>query len=434
MRKPGPARSVVLLIAGLSAFAGMTARGERTGPSDRTLQNGSAFIYHRDSASAVSILGIVIGGGRAAEPEGKQGLSNLVTRLTLEIPDSDKVQDLMSQSTRMRTSVEEDYALIVIESLSSHFEEALKTASTIILDPLFSGLRIDFIKESMGHQAKLEQDDAIRAGRTAALRAFFGPSGYGASAYGSEDSLKAIGKNDIRRFYEDRFRAGNTAFIVVSDIEETRIEGWLLKYFSKLPPGTAPEAASLPPPSLKEKEIALDKETKQTFISIVFPLPALSLETYALGELVETALGKGVGSRLWPLRSKDRLAYNVGVRATAGRAGGVLEAFLETDRAKAAAALESLQKTIEEFVSSGFSEEELRTAKAYAKGDFLRDNERKEARVRFLAFCRGAGLGLDAYNRFPELVDAVSLAAANAFCRSVLDPSRAARVVIGRGE
>lgn len=420
-------------LASLAVPWGPAAAGSgRSEPAARSLENGSVFIYQQDPASAVSVLGIVIGGGRAADPEGKDGLANLVTRLALEIPSSDKVQDLMSQSTRLQTAAEGDYALILVESLSAHFEDALKTTSAIILDPLFSGLRIDFIKESMGHQAKLEQDDAIRAGRPAALSAFFGPSGYGASAFGSEAGLKAIRKDDIRRFYEDRFRAGNAAFIVVSDLDEARVEGWLRKYFAKLPAGSAPKTALPPAPALREKEYALDKETKQTFVSLVFPLPALSLETYALGALLETALGKGVGSRMWPLRADSRLAYNVGARATAGRAGGVLEAFLETDRTKAAAAVSALEATIAAFAEAGFDEDELRTTKAFARAEFLREAERKDARVRLLAFCQGTGLGLDAYNRFPERLEGVALPDMNAFCRAVLDPARAARVVIGR--
>jgi predicted Zn-dependent peptidase len=419
----------LLLLAALSSGAD---ENRRLGPSSRLLENGSTLVYDRDAASAVSVLGLVIGGGRAAEPEGKQGLANLVTRLMLEIPDADKVQALMSQSTRMQTAVEEDYALILIESLSAHFEEALKTTSAIMLDPLFSGLRIDFIKESMGHQAELEEDDAVRAGRTAALRAFFGPAGYGASAYGSEEGRKTVRKDDIRRFYGERFRSGNATFIVVSDLEEAAVAGWLQKYFGKLPAGSAPAAPPPPPPALEDKETRVEKQTKQTFVSLVFPLPELNLETYALGVLLETALGKGVGSTLWPLRADSRLAYNVGARATVGRAGGVLETFLETDRAKEAAAVGALEETIAGLAAKGFNEDELQATKAYAKAELIRDSERKDARVRRLAFCRGTGLGLEAYGRLPELIDALELSALNGFCRDVLDPARAARIVIGR--
>lgn len=436
MREPafGPILAgVLVLLLGLSA--GPSPRGGAAAagalPSRRALQNGSAFIFQRDTSSAVTVLGIVIGGGKAAEPEGQQGLAHLTTRLSLEITDEGKALDLMSQSTRLSTTVEEDYALILIESLSSHFEEALKTASEIILNPLFSGFRIDFIKESMAHQARLEQDDPSRAGRPAALRAFFGPSGYGASVFGNEQSLKAIHKDNIRGFYRDRFRTGNLSFIVVSDLEEAQIEGWLRKYFNKLPAGSPPPAAALLAPALREKENTIDKANEQTFVSFVFPLPALSLRTYALGSLLETGLGKGVGSKLWPLRSKARLAYNVGARATTGRSGGVLEALLETDASKTTAALETLETTLKDFAASGFNEDELRTTKAYAKADFLRDYEGKGSRVRILAFCEGTGLGLDAYNRFAELVDEVGLEEMNAFCRSVLEPSQAARVVIG---
>ncbi|MBN2206846.1 MAG: insulinase family protein [Candidatus Aminicenantes bacterium] len=433
-RPSGAGRGRRLLVAGLLAFGGLAVAEEALpeAPAARGLDNGSALIFQRDAASAVSVLGIVIGGGRAAEPDGLPGLANLVTRLSLEIPDADKVQALMSQSTRMQTLVEEDYALILIESLSVHFEDALKTASAILLKPLFSGLRIDFVKEAMAHQAGLEKDDAVRAGRTAALRAFFGPTGYGASAYGSEAGLKAVRKDDIRRFYQERFRSGNVAFIVVTDLDEARVEAWLLKYFAKLPSGSAPAAPPPPAPSLRDEESVLDKETKQTFCSLAFPLPPLTLESYAMDILLETALGKGVGARLWPLRTGSRLAYNVGARVTVGRAGGVLEAFLETDRAKTAEALAGLETTVAAFAASGFDEDELRTTQVFARSEFLRSTESKTARVRRLAFCQGTGLGIQGYNRFPELLDAVSLAEINAYCRTVLDPGTSARVIIGR--
>ena len=87
------------LIAALAALAvpwgPAAAGGGRSEPAARTLENGSVFIYQQDPASAVSVLGIVIGGGRAAEPEGKDGLANLVTRLALEIPLKPETATLM---------------------------------------------------------------------------------------------------------------------------------------------------------------------------------------------------------------------------------------------------------------------------------------------------------------------------------------------------
>jgi zinc protease len=435
-RPAGPIGAAIpALLAVLLAAPGPTS-GAETGPSRpsrRTLENGSVLVYQRDESSAVTVLGIVVrGAGRAAEPEGKQGLAQVVTRLTLEITDEGKAQDLMSQSTRLSTVVEPDYALILVESLSPHFEHALKTASEIILDPLFSGLRINYIKEAMAHQARLEQDDAVRAGLPAAWRAFFGPSGYGASAFGTEDSRKAIGKDDIRGFYREHFRAGALSFVIVSDLEGSEIEGWLGKYFARLPAGAAPPPIDRTGPARREPEIKIAKESKQSFVSVAFPLPALSLETYVLGSLLETGLGKGIGSKLWPLRSEARLAYNVGARASFGRAGGVLEAYLETDASKAAAAREALDASLKDFAAAAFSPEDLQTTKAYAKADFLRAYESKEPRVRLLAFGEGSGLGPDAFLRFAELVDAVEPEQINRFSREVLDPGRAARILIGR--
>jgi zinc protease len=290
---------------------------------------------------------------------------------------------------------------------------------------------VDNIKESMLHQRNLLDDDAVQAGHAAQSRAFFGNSGYGASAYGGEDSLKTLKGKQAAQFYQAFFRAENVALAVVTDLEEETVAGLLQKYLTPFPAGAAAAPAARPTFPVATRKEYISKKTVQTFMSYGFRLPELSARGYALATLVENILGKGVASRLWPLRQKERLAYNVDADAALMKDAGLLEVYLETDADNRTAALEGLTRVLTGLWSAGIGDEELAAVKAMAKANLLRDNETKDNRCLNLAFWEGMGLGLDFFERLPAEIDALTPLDVNAFIRAVLDPHKSHLVIVG---
>ncbi|HSA94918.1 MAG TPA: insulinase family protein, partial [Acidobacteriota bacterium] len=318
-----PAGPVLIAAAALAAAALMAGESAGIGPGvwreqprRATLATGIPFIFHQDKASPMTVVGLIVPGGRAAVPEGLDGLAYLATRLTLEIPDESKVRDLMAQSTRMTFLCEEDFSAVFIECLSENLEAALRVAGKIIQDPLMSGLRIGRGKEMMALGAKAEDDDAVAAGSNAAVSAFFQGRGYGSSTYGSAASRKAIERKDVFDFYRRFFTSKNAFFSVVSDLDQGPVQGLLEKHFSKFPEGGRPDVPAAAPVLPADPEVRLTKETKQTYIGRAWALPAPTPEDHAKGFLVEVLAGHGPGSRLWGLRTVERLAYNVDTRLT----------------------------------------------------------------------------------------------------------------------
>jgi len=98
----------------------------------------------------------------------------------------------MVKALHYSVSVKGDFSVIHLECLSEFFDEAVAVFVDILGDPLFSGVRIDRIKEFMGGQRRLMADDADQAGGAAHLLAFFGNSPYGRPVFGSEASRLAI--------------------------------------------------------------------------------------------------------------------------------------------------------------------------------------------------------------------------------------------------
>jgi len=417
---------VLLLGAGVFAFGG---RG--LGAQKKVLENGLTVILERDESSANTVLQVLVKGGSRAEPLGKRGLAFLTTRLSVEIPDSGKAQELVRLATRVSVSSRGDSSLIGIECLSNHLEPSLRVLSKILLDPLFSGIRIDAVKRYMDHQSRVEEDDLVQLGHLAGLRAFFPGVGYGGSAYGDRSSLEAIKSKDIEAYYQEFFVGPNVIMCFASDLPESDLLSLVSRYFGRLPSGNpfvpTPLSASQP----EEHRVELERDTKQAFIGLAYRLPGISRRNYALVTLLESLVGKGQGSLLWPLRAERKLAYNVNSRATQMQDAGLFEAYLETDPGKSRMAREALRAVLADLSRHGTTEEELLGARNVAKADSLRENESKGARAATLAFFEASGLGLEYFNILPSEIDALTLDEVNSFVQEFLAPERGVEVQVG---
>ncbi|MCK5615187.1 insulinase family protein [Candidatus Pacearchaeota archaeon] len=414
-----------------SIFPIQERRGRMDPPVKKTLSNGLTLVYQKDDSSAITVLHIVIKGGKGDEPEGKQGLTYLTTRLILEIPDQNKVQKLMSLASRISMLCKVDYSRINIECLSEHLEETLRIVTKIALKPLFSSLRINKIKKEMLFKRETEQDDSINVGHHAHLEKLFGKTGLGGPVLGIEESLNAIKKKDIESFYENHFKANNMIVVVSSNLEQETIADIVKKYFGEFSSGKPTESKSKTILIPEEKESFIKKDTKQSLVSIAFPLPKLTPRNFTLAFMVENLLGKGINSRLWSLRAKQKLAYNINSKATCMKDGGMLEAYLETDNKKKEVALEALKKVLLELFENGITEEDLEDTKINSKTYFLRGNETKETRVQNIDFFIVSGFGFEFSNKFLLEIDKTTLEEINAYIQNVLDPDKHIVIVVG---
>jgi zinc protease len=401
-------------------------------PLQITLSTGIPLIYHFDATSRVTVFHILMMGGKQAEPPGKEGLSYLTTRLMLEIPDDLKLKQLMGQATRISMTAESDYSLISISSLSENLEDALKVMTDILYKPLFSGIRISSLKSMMNAQRESGADDPRNIAYVGHRDRLFAGTAYCGSVFGSKKSLKSIKKKDIDLFYDTYFHAANLKLMVTSDLEQTMIEELCEKYLSKVPEGTV-EMPSLAERKTGDEDIPeeIHRDVQQNLISYAYPLEGASVEGAIRAELLETLLGQGIGSRLWHLRAEEKLAYYVEAQATLMREGGVLEIFLETDESKKTAAESSLTEVLDELLSEGIDEEELVVTKTYAMSAFLRRNENKTTRARTFSSFLALGFDIAFLREYFRLLDEVSLDEMNVFIRTVLDPAKRSRIIVG---
>jgi predicted Zn-dependent peptidase len=285
----------------------------------------------------------------------------------------------------------------------------------------------------MVQRKETQDDDSINIARDAYTEYFFKGTTYSSSILGSEESLKSIKSKDVKNFYEEYFRTGNLIITISSDMEKNLILPVIKKHFFSLDKGTSspiPEIAFSQP---EKKDLFFERERKQSLVSCGFLLPKTSHRNYTLALLLETLLGKGVNSKLWPLRSESKLAYNVNSQATILEEGGFIEAYLETDNEKREQAEQALEKILVDLYEKGIEEDELKTTKIYARSELLRDLETKRKKTSLIAAFESLGLGADFINGITEEIQDITVDEFNTYLKKILDPNKNVTVIVGPG-
>jgi zinc protease len=413
---------LLALAAGIRGQDGQWKLGPE--PQRLVLANGLTVISQTDDSCTNSVVQLLVRGGSRDDPGGLSGLAYLTMRLALEIPDQTKLRQLMDFGSSFSLHVGEDYSLITIRALSRHLEPTLEILSAIFNQPLFSGLRIDGIKEQMRYLQNKEADEPAALMRARSAESFFGSEGYGARLFGDEASLATIGKKDVQEFFNAHFAAANMVAVIVSDLGPGQLKPMIERLLGRLPAGKAlpsppPQPARTAPPA-----VTVARQSAQTLVASAALLPALDAENFVLASLLESWLGKGIGCKLWPLREQSDLTYGVNAEVLPLRDAMLLTVYLRTGSGRADEAQKNLMHILNALYENGVGEEELSASRAYAQADFWRENESRERRAATLAFMEGMGLSYRLGGDFHARLGAVQPERLNRFIREWLAPAR----------
>jgi predicted Zn-dependent peptidase len=418
----------------LSGYPGAQEREKekiwKNQPEKVVVNDHLSFLYQQDLSSKITVIHILVNGGKRAVPVSQRGLSFITTGLAVEMPDIDEVRQLMQSATVHYYHVHSDYVTISIRSLTENLEKTLKIIARVLRKPLFSGLRISNVKRYLKHRQKAEEDSPELLMELTFFKSLF--TSYAGSVYGDPESLKKIKRKNILNFYKRFFNHANMVISVCTDLSKAEIIPIISKNFDSFPAGETQPLETVQASVPEKKEFFLKKDNQQVLISFGALLPGMSRKNFALIYMLENLLGKGIGSKLWPLRAKKELAYSLKTRFIQMQDAGLLTIFLKTDISKREEAHQALKGLIIDLYKNGITSEDLAITKVRSQADFLRDNETKERRTQWLAYFEALGVGFDYLEAFFSHLDQVTLEDLNTYLKKVLNPDQLLEVVIGR--
>ncbi|NMC43535.1 MAG: insulinase family protein [candidate division Zixibacteria bacterium] len=436
-------RCFSLIILTVAALAAMTACGQKIdrlslgpdGYGKTTTPNGIIVLVNRDESTSLTSARILIGGGILTETAADNGLTNLMIKMLLKGNDSLTADQIIERLDFLGAGVSadcfRDYSAISITSLTENFNEVMAIVSRSLRSPTFPEEELVRLKKEIEGAIKATDDNQTQASAKLFWKTVYGNQGYGLPILGTMESIHRITTADLKTHFQKYVGGANMIFSMATDLPTLQIEHLLQEHLG----GIKPEAEQATPPTMDRQPettgfVSFDRN--QSFIFMGYALPHLTPAEVPCLALLNELMGRNVGSRLWPLRQVEKLAYAVYSLYALDRHDALFQAAIGTDTAKVGQALASLNREWDRLVTGGVAEEELANAKTSLKNTVIFSIDRKALRAGNMAYYEYVGYG---YKYLLDLLaagDKVGVSEMNDFIKRNLTGERKYLSVVGK--
>ncbi|MCL4524366.1 MAG: insulinase family protein [Acidobacteria bacterium] len=431
----------VLLLAGLVIPAGAQTAGELKLPAYKKakLKNGMTLLLMEQHEVPLVSFNAVIRAGGVTDPAGKEGIASVVAGLLRKGTKSRTADQLSAEldfiGGVLNAGAGTDSSNVSGEFVKKDLAKGLDLLSDVMMNPIFPQDEATKLLKQRLDGIKSAKDQAQGVIGQYYNSYLYGAHPYARPAGGDETSLAAITRDDIVKFYESNYVPGNIILAVVGDFQTAEMEKILTDKFSAwqsnaMIPAPKAQPAKKPARGAKPAQVALtpavpavapvqgkrlllvDKpDATQTFFRIGNVGIARTSPDRVGIQVVNTLFGGRFTSWLsTELRIKNGLTYGAGSfwDERMGRGPFAINSF--TPNATTERCIDLALAQLKRLHEQGISEEELKSAKSYVKGQFPPNIETSDQLARAVAELEFYGLDEKEINTFYAKIDALTVA------------------------
>lgn len=365
-------------------------------------------------------------GGSTQDPEGKEGISTLMTGLFDEGAgelDADAFQERLDEvGAEMSFNATRDAVYGEMRMLEEGSEDAFELLRLAVNTPRFDQEPVDRIRAQIMTRIQSDMRDPQSLGQEEFARALYGEHPYARRSDGTQETLASVTPEDLKSLHARTFARTNVSIGVVGAIDAETLKGVLDKVFGDLP--QEPELLPVEHVSPKlDQEVSYAYPLPQATLQLVYPGIARDDPEFFPAFLMNHILGGGTfSSRLFDeVREKRGLAYGVGSGLHTGEYANMLAIGTSTRADRAQETLELIRDVVRGMAEEGPTEEELARAKTYLVGAYPINNLDSSAAIaRTLVELQLDERGIDYIDRRVGYINAVTLDQVKAAARRLL--------------
>src|SRR5262249_24643695 len=403
------------------------------------LKNGMSLLLMEQREIPLVSFSFIVRTGSTADPAGREGLASLVAELLrkgTKTRSADQISaDLDFIGGQLGATATLDYVSGRAEVMKKDLNKGLDLLADPMLNPTFPHDEVTkLLKQRLDgvRAAKDRAQGVIGSYFTAYL---FGNHPYGRPTGGDEKSLAAITREDAIRFYETYYTPSNTILAVVGDFNAVEMERMLAEKFGGWAAKDAPAVNAPEPASAQGKRLLLiDKpDSTQTFYQIGNLGVARDNPDRVYIRVVNTLFGGRFTSMLNDaLRVSSGLTYGAGSSFSQNRARGPFVIGTYTRNATTEKAIDLTLDILKRLHEQGVSEADLKSAKAYIKGQFPPQIETTDQLAAQIAQLEFYGLDEREINNLNAKIDAMTLDDARRVIKQYFPLDNLVFVLIGK--
>ncbi len=406
------------------------------------LNNGMTLLLMEQHEVPFVSFNMRIRAGATADPAGKEGLATMTAEMMrkgTKNRDADKIaSELDGVGASLNFDAQQDFTSVQAEVLKKDLNLLLDIYLDTLNNASFPQEEVEKLQKLSINNIKEAKDRAQTAIRRYYNAYLFGEHPYARPVSGDERSLATIKREDIVKFYESYYAPANALLVVVGDFSTSEMEKTLTERFSKWDRKAIATPKLSEPVAFKGKKLLLiDKpDTTQTFFMIGNVGISRTNPDRIGVEIVNTLFGVRFTSLLnSELRIKTGLTYGAGSRFSENVVSGPFAISTYTKNASTEQAIDLALDILNRLHEKGITEEQLKSTKAYIKGQFAPDTiESSNQLAAVLADIEFSGLDEKEINDFFTKIDAFTLADAQRIIKEYFPKDNLVFVLIGKSE
>jgi zinc protease len=424
----------------LAASAVDTAPSLKLPPYKKVkLKNGiTLLLVERHTVPLIGFHLIVKAGG-TGDAAGKDGTASITANL-LRKGTKTRTGDQFSQELdfiggQFNAGASYDFTTISAQIMKKDIDKGLDLLTDVLMNPTFPQDEFAKLMKQRADGLKASKDQAQAVLGTYFNSYLFGGHPYGRPTGGDENTLAAITRDDVLKFYQSYYTPGNTILAVAGDFSTPEMEKLITQKFEAWPVRTSP-AITVPQPAAftGKKLLLIDKpDSTQTYFEIGNVGIARTNADRVYLNVVNTLFGGRFTSMLnSELRIKTGLTYGAGSRFDQRKMPGP---FFISTYTKNATTVEAIDKTLEilkQVQEKGVTDEQLKSAKSYIQGQFPPELETAGQLAGVVADLEFYGLDRNDIDGLYARINAMTLADAQRVIKQYYPTDNLVFVIIGK--
>jgi zinc protease len=341
------------------------------------LRNGLAVILAESHKLPLVTVNLVLKTGGSANHKDKAGLASLTANMldegTKTRTASEIAKEIAQLGAVLSTYATWDASAVSLATMSENLDRALPVWADVLLNPVFGDEDFKRVVDNLLSSLTQRKDYPSAVAAQVFARSLWGDSHpFAWPDTGTQTSVAALGKADVKRFYDTYYGPNNAVLVVSGDITEKQVHSqiepllasWKAKKLpvTKLPKGTAPEKTGI---------VLVDKSgAPQSSIRIGLPGIERKNPDYYRALVANQILGGTFRRLTMNLRESKGWTYGISSQFDARKQTGPWLVSGEFVAAHTADAIQEVIREIEKLRTEDVTDKELSEVKDEIIGAF----------------------------------------------------------------
>ena len=199
-------------------------------PSARSLglSNGMKILYLPKPGLPLVSYGLLLRAGSTTDPADRPGIADMTASMLPEgtsTRSSRQIADEMEMlGSGLGSEIGREFVMLASETLESNWERSLDIMSDVARNPTFPDEELDRVRDQRLTDLRRIGDSPVAVAARASRALFYGPaSPYGHPGSGTEESVRAMGRDVLRAHHERLYGPSAATLLVVGDFSDEEV-------------------------------------------------------------------------------------------------------------------------------------------------------------------------------------------------------------------